>query len=150
MTYATKTRAPLGDRRYATNRPSSATIEAFQCRIDELEGKLLIAKSVARNLWALLTIQEHRRLWEEVFTPEGAAVVDAAFDAAQRLADRERIHVEPCRRILHGQEESYLAVWPDGHDRWLTRAQLLMLGQQPADSEQINPPPKSLWQIAHA
>jgi hypothetical protein len=102
-------------------------------RIRDLEWKLINAEGFARKLWAALKARRGEE-WDAFdvagfFGSDGARVVDAAFEAAEKVWEKSRISIYPCSRILDGQEEGrdFIAVLPDGELRNLSRQQLLMM-----------------------
>ncbi|WP_242095470.1 hypothetical protein [Sphingomonas sp. CROZ-RG-20F-R02-07] len=117
-------------------------------RIEELENQLVIAKVLARRFWRALASRVDRAsavLFAESLSHEALTVVDSAFDAAEIVWNRQRILVEPVRRLLDApsaridhnwpvQDEAYLARLPNGETRNLTRAQLLMMAGMDADA----------------
>lgn len=71
------------------------------------EEQVALLKPLCRHLWALLDRRRDdgvstERLFERL-TTEARAAVDQTFEAALTLWARDRIHVEPCRRITDRQ-----------------------------------------------
>lgn len=111
------------------------------CRATELENQLMVAKLMARHLWTVLAAridQATAVLFADGVSADARRVIDVAFDAAEIVWERHRILVEPCRRVLDqrvvgvlvpipAQAEMYLARYPGGEVRNVTRDQLLMM-----------------------
>ncbi|MDF7776880.1 hypothetical protein P1X14_16605 [Sphingomonas sp. AOB5] len=109
------------------------------------EEQLAIAKILLRRLWRTL---EHRfpgaaaEYWDS-FDCDAHALVDRAFEAAARLWERDRIYVEPCRRILDEHRAGrfrYLATWGNGETRVLTEIELVQLAGLPIEDDERTTP----------
>ena len=108
-------------------------------RVEELEDQLIMTRVMARRLWNALRARTGLEA-EAIFTAESMRIADPVFDAAETVWERQRIHIQPCRTVLDPggqagmsdawpvQGDMYLATWPDGNTRNLTRDQVLMMG----------------------
>lgn len=107
-----------------------------RARIAELEGQVIVAKIMARRFWAILSARVDlatRMLFADELYPDARRVIDLAFDAAEIVWERHRITVVPARIILDDQPEAYLARYPGGESRNISREQLLMMAGMDAD-----------------
>ena len=115
-------------------------------RAEQLEGELIVMKLFARRLWQTLATRAGPAMlatFESGLAEHHQRVVDVAYDAAETVWERHKILVEPCRRVFGydvagvqtgggfpgypDQGEMYLAKYPGGDERTVTRAQLLMM-----------------------
>jgi len=101
------------------------------------EDQLALLKVLARRMWRLLE-NRYPHAADALHDEMGCdchALVDQAFEAAAILWERDRIYVEPCRRILDDQRRSsfrYLLRWRGGEDRVVAEAELIaMAGLEP-------------------
>lgn len=85
----------------------------------------IVGKQLARRLWAALKAREGDYL-ATFLSHDAMEILDPTYQAAAVLFGRG-IYVEPCRRLLPAQPVVYLASWPDGSSRNLSKADLLNL-----------------------
>jgi hypothetical protein len=119
-----------------------------RAQIAELEGQITVAKIMARRFWRVLATSVDvaaQALFVDDLQDDARRVVDVAFDAAQIVWAKHRVLVQPCRRLLDqpcvwtawswpSQDEMYLATYPGGDVRNLSRGQLLMMAGMDEDA----------------
>lgn len=91
----------------------------------------IVAVSFARALFAALQARVGTEV-DALLNFDARIIADRHFEAAQKLFARSRIFVEPCRKIIDGQAEMYLATWSDGTARNLTPDELLAMAGESA------------------
>lgn len=107
----------------------------------EPEYQVTMLKGLCRYLWGLLDrrrgvsadtpgIPDPFKVFDDL-TEFGMAAVDRTFEASLVLLGRDRIYVEPCRRILDHQLDGdwrYLLIYPNGGEqRVVTEAELIAM-----------------------
>lgn len=99
-------------------------------------GQVALLKDLCRRLWNVLDrragadgLPTTTELFGEL-SVDAKAAVDPLFEAALIMFSRDRIYVEPCRRVIDRATQIgllYLLVFPDGEKRVIREDELLIM-----------------------